>query len=118
MACAYDLCDKCDKPLNKRWWLHLFHDDGREEKIAQGKVPAAGGFVAVRMHFHCPKGWKGRVSQEQQSLLRSKRLPGIMQPNPVSEVDHGGRVWSLDDLVVQRKGTRILKVMPKMVAGV
>jgi hypothetical protein len=118
MTRAENLCDKCDKPLGDRWWLTLFHDDGREEKIAQGQVPKTGGFVSIRMHFRCPKGFKGRVSQEQQALLRSRRMPGFMQKDTVPEVDDGGRVWSLDDLVIQRKGDRILKVVPKMVAVV
>lgn len=80
-------------------------------------MPKAGGFVAVKMHFRCPKGFKGRVSQEQ-ALLHSKRMPGVVQPDTVPEVDYGGRMWSLDDLEIKRTGDRILKVVPKMVAVV
>lgn len=106
-----DLCDRCDKPLGDQWWLYLFHEDGREEKIKQGKVPA-GRHVAVRAHARCTKGWAGRVSQRQQEMLL-EGMPGGVRENPVSEIRSGGRVWSLDDLVIEKKGDRILKLLPK-----
>jgi hypothetical protein len=106
------LCNSCDKPLSERWWLHLFHDDGKEEKIFCGEAPASSRHVAVYVDVRCKKGWKGRVSQGVQEELRARGLPIVVPKNTLPEVDDGGRVYTLDDLVIKRKGDRILMVLP------
>lgn len=114
LGCA--LCDKCDKPLSTRFWLHLFYEDGREEKIFNGTPPTRGRYVAVYVDVKCRKGWEGKISQDRQAELREAGMPGFMRKDSVPEVEFGGRTWTLDDMAIRTEGARFLMVMPKTVA--
>lgn len=99
-------CSRCEKPLSSRYWLHLFFNDGREEKRRCGEIQKDDApHVAVWIDYKCKRGGKK-----------------VARTHPIDRetvVHHNGGFFSLSDMTIIREGDRILMVMPtQMVAGV
>jgi len=104
-----DICDRCEKPLSQRYWMTIFHEDGRIERAFRGKPPPdLGPAVVVNIDMRCSKGRKGKVKYDDWAEVIPEAAP----------VGPENRSYTLDDLMVLTEGKRILMVMPKKLVAI
>lgn len=95
-----DRCDKCNAPVASPFVLNLIHNDGKEERIPEGKVPSNFSGVSVFLCVRCPKRTAASVQR-------------IEIPRPITKaIDSAGRLWKKSDMTIRRSGDRYLLVLP------
>lgn len=87
------ICDKCERPLSRKYFMHVFHANGREQKIYCGVAPEVDdGNVYIYVDVDC----------------EAARRAG----NKV--IVDGGRKYTMRDIDIRRTKNRILMVLPRV----
>lgn len=95
------ICTRCERPVAKRYWMHVFKPDGSEEKTFCGQPAEKKEQVVVFIDEKCPTGWKGRL-RYRDSCGRPME----------TEVEDNLKSYKMSDLKILKKGDRFLMVMP------